>query len=283
MSSCLNISTLTALCKCDVNSVLMSQAVNKCCFSPPGEVCKVQTLCGPQHTCYQCAMEPWRQPLGDSRWGWHVPHDLGPRARRPPGIQTVRQRGVGYWERGWWRQEINFLWGFYSSHLSVTTSESLFLSLTRLRQRCDQRERDQLHHQGLIDQHAPNDGCETPLTAEGALCGWKVFVTEAAVELLSSNTSKVNKKEQKKASPAFFRQLFLSCVKIPILSLPFWSNSAFSALLLSFNGCPSVIILLRSFIPLEDKGWSGKFLWSYTLYEEFDQIKKGVGTVCVTS
>lgn len=55
---------------------------------------------------------------------------------------------------------------------------------------------------------------------------------------------------------------FLFLRIIPALSLPFWNNSAFSAFLLSFNGCPSVIILLRSLIPLEDKGWSGKLLCS---------------------
>lgn len=87
----------------------MSLVLNKCYPSPPGEVCKVQTLRGPQHTCYQCAMDPWWQSLGDGRWGWHVPHDLGPWARGPPGNQTVWQWGVGYREWGWWRWEMSCL------------------------------------------------------------------------------------------------------------------------------------------------------------------------------
>lgn len=69
---------------------------------------------------------------------------------------------------------------------------------------------------------------------------------------------------QDKTKAVFFRHFF-SCVKIPILSLPFCNNLNFSALLLSFNGCPSVIILLPSLIPLEDKAWSGKFLRSCML------------------
>ena len=97
----------------------MSHVLNKCCPSPAGEVCKVQALCGPQHTCYQCAMDPWRQPLGDGRRQRHVPHDLGPWARGPPGIQTVWQRGVGHREWGRWRWEIGVLWAFYSLNVSV--------------------------------------------------------------------------------------------------------------------------------------------------------------------
>lgn len=53
-------------------------------------------------------MDPWRQPLGDSRWGWHVPHDLGPWGGEPPGTQTVWQWRVGHRERGWWGLEKSF-------------------------------------------------------------------------------------------------------------------------------------------------------------------------------
>lgn len=55
---------------------------------PPGQVRKVQTLRGPQHTRYQRALEPRRQPLGDRRRGRHVSDDLGPRAGGTPGVQA---------------------------------------------------------------------------------------------------------------------------------------------------------------------------------------------------
>lgn len=139
-------------------------------------------------------------------------------------------------------------------------------SFTRLRQWCDEGERNQLHHQGLIHQHATHDGRETPPAAERALCGWKVIISEAKV-LQKDTHSRKNTRllHQDGAKPAFRSQHFLFLCEIPALSLPLWNNSAFSALLLSSNGCPSVITLLRSFILLEDKGWSGKLLCSCTV------------------
>lgn len=237
------------------------KVLSKCRLSGPGEVCEVQTLCGPQYTCYQCAVDPWWQPLGNSGWGWHVPHDLGPWARGPPGIQTVWQWGVRHRKRGRWRWEMSLI---YLSNISVAKAKSVWISsFTRLWQWCDERERDQLHHQGLIHQHATDDGCEAPLAAERALSGWKVFPNEAVESSrvwLSGQRAAF--RNQDKASPAFFSQHFFSCVTLA-LTLPFWNNSAFSASLLSFNGCPSVIILLRSLIPLEDKGLSGKIVFMY--------------------
>lgn len=79
---------------------------------PPGQVCKVQTLCGPQHTRYQRTLEPWRQPLGDRRRGRHVSDDLGTWAGGPPGVQTGWQRGVRLGERGRRRWETAFLRSF---------------------------------------------------------------------------------------------------------------------------------------------------------------------------
>lgn len=66
-----------------------------------------------------------------------------------------------------------------------------------------------------------------------------------------------------KAKPFFSQHFLFPATALP---LPFWNNSAFSALLLSLDGCPSVIILLRSLILLEDKGWSGKLLCSCTVW-----------------
>lgn len=73
--------------------------------------------------------------------------------------------------------------------------------------------------------------------------------------------------KKNKASASKIKPILQSTFSFPATALPppFWNNSAFSALLLSLNGCPSVIILLRSLILLEDKGWSGKLLCSCTV------------------
>lgn len=83
------------------------------------------------------------------------------------------------------------------------------------------------------------------------------------------SSQKITSSTKNKASASRWSQ---TCLLQTTFSFPAWdscpvpwNNSAFSASLLSFNGCPSVIILLRSLILLEDKGWSGKLLCSCTV------------------
>lgn len=64
---------------------------------------------------------------------------------------------------------------FLSPEIAAKMSLTPLTRFYRLWQRCDERERDQLHHQGLIHQHETHDWCETPPAVKRALCGWKVY------------------------------------------------------------------------------------------------------------
>lgn len=209
-------------------------------------------------------MDPQRQPFGDSWWGWHVPHDLGPWAGGSAGIQAVRQRGVGHWERRRWGQETTPFFGlgfcFWKCFLlqrnnrlyrspgydsDVTRENEISYTIKALsanmRAMTGVKPHLQLKEPSVDERYSLLQ------------LGYR-FLRDTSEHFLLTPVS-----NQAEASSAFFRQHFFSCITILDFSLTFWNNSTFFASLLSFNGCPSLIILLCSFIPCEDKGWSGKF------------------------
>lgn len=233
----------------------MSQVLKKtkpCCSSFSGEVCKVQTLCGPQHACYQCAVDPRRQPLGDRRWGWHVSHDLGPWARGPPGIQTVWQWGVGHWERGWRRWEMSSLLRFAlikyfpSLKLKICVIPVPHQVMTVMWQGRTRSTTPSRPYPPTCDPWrvwSPTCSWKSPLWTKGEA----MMLQMLAKKLLSSQKITFRNlclslyKKKKKASASKIKPILQSTFSFPATALPppFWNNSAFSALLLSICHYPA--------------------------------------------